>query len=55
MNFIRSPLFVHITDINRQVTEHERLLLILKDKTAASSFRTLDIGTFFFKKRNFLM
>lgn len=53
MSFIRSPLFVHITDINRQVTEHERLLLILKDKTAASSFRTLDIGTFFFKKRNF--
>lgn len=53
MNFIRSPLFVHITDINRQITEHERLMLVLKDKTAAFSFKTLDIGTLFFRKRGF--
>ena len=48
MNFIRTPLFVHITDIHKQITEHERLILVLKDKTASFSFRTLDIGTFFF-------
>ena len=51
MNFIRTPLFVHITDIHKQITEHERLILVLKDKTASFSFRTLDIGTFFFAKR----
>ena len=51
MNFIRTPLFVHITDIHKQITEHERLILVLKDKTASFSFRTLDIGTFFFPKR----
>lgn len=51
MNFIRSPLFVHITDINKQITEHERLMLVLKDKTASFSFKTLDIGAFFFRKR----
>lgn len=50
MNFTRTPLFVHIIDINKQLTEHERLILVLKDKTA-SSFRTLDIGTFFFRQR----
>ncbi len=53
MNFIRSPLVVHITDINRQITEHERLMLVFKDKTAAFSFKTLDIGTLFFRKRGF--
>lgn len=52
MNFIRTPLFVHITDIHKQITEHERLILVLKDKTASFSFRTLDIGTFFFAKEN---
>ncbi|WP_179990424.1 hypothetical protein [Acinetobacter sp. YH1901141] len=51
MNFTRTPLFVHITDINKQITEHERLILVLKDKTASFSFRTLDIGTFFFRQR----
>lgn len=51
MNFIRTPLFVHITDIHKQITEHEHLILVLKDKTASFSFRTLDIGTFFFAKR----
>ena len=51
MNFIRTPLFVNITDIHKQITEHERLILVLKDKTASFSFRTLDIGTFFFAKR----
>lgn len=51
MNFIRTPLFVNITDIHKQVTEHEHLILVLKDKTASFSFRTLDIGTFFFAKR----
>ncbi|WP_042891217.1 hypothetical protein [Acinetobacter junii] len=51
MNFIRTPLFVHITDIHKQITEHERLILVLKDKTASFSFRTLDIGTFFFRQR----
>ncbi|ENV07415.1 MULTISPECIES: hypothetical protein [Acinetobacter] len=51
MNFIRTPLFVHITDTHKQITEHERLILVLKDKTASFSFRTLDIGTFFFAKR----
>ncbi len=51
MNFTRTPLLVHITDINKQLTEHERLILVLKDKTASFSFRTLDIGTFFFRQR----
>ena len=51
MNFTGTPLFVHITDINKQLTEHERLILVLKDKTASFSFRTLDIGTFFFRQR----
>ncbi|MDN5649883.1 MAG: hypothetical protein L0G93_16335 [Acinetobacter sp.] len=51
MNFTRTPLLVHITDINKQITEHERLILVLKDKTASFSFRTLDIGTFFFRQR----
>jgi len=51
MNFIRTPLFVNITDIHKQITEHEHLILVLKDKTASFSFRTLDIGTFFFRQR----
>ena len=52
MNFTRTPLFVNITDIHKQITEHEHLILVLKDKTASFSFRTLDIGTFFFAKRS---
>ncbi|QOW50818.1 hypothetical protein G0029_14125 [Acinetobacter sp. YH12138] len=51
MNFTRTPLFVHITDINKQITEHERLILVIKDKKNSFSFRTLDIGTFFFRQR----
>jgi hypothetical protein len=51
MNFIRSPLLVHIADINRQMTEHERLVLVGKDKTAAFGFKMLDIGTLFYQKR----
>jgi hypothetical protein len=50
MNFIRSPLLVHIADINRQITEHERLVLVGKDKTAAFGFKMLDIGTLFYQK-----
>ncbi|MEC8123807.1 MAG: hypothetical protein VX125_08180 [Pseudomonadota bacterium] len=53
MNFTRTPLFVHISDINKQITEYERLILVLKDKTASFSFRTLDIGTFFFRQREY--
>ena len=51
MNFRRSQLFLHIADSNRQIIEHERLVLACKDKTAAFSFKTLDIGTLFFRKR----
>ncbi len=51
MNFTRTPLLVHITDINKQITEHERLILVIKDKKNSFSFRTLDIGTFFFRQR----
>lgn len=53
MNFIRAPLFVLIADIDKKITEHERLMLVLKDKTASFSFKTLDIGTLFFRKRAF--
>ena len=41
MNLIDPTLFVRITDINRQITEHEHLILVLKDKTASSSFKNL--------------
>lgn len=51
MNFTRTPLLVHITDINKQINEHERLVLVCKDKTASFSFKKLDIGTLFFRKR----
>ncbi|MDR7655221.1 hypothetical protein [Acinetobacter junii] len=51
MNFRRSPLFVHISDINKQINEHERLVLVCRDKTASFAFKTLDIGTLFFRKR----
>jgi len=51
MNFKRIPLFVHISDINKQINEHERLVLVCKDKTASFAFKTLDIGTLFFRKR----
>lgn len=51
MNFRRSPLFVHITDSNRQIIEHERLVLVCKDKTASFTFKTFDIGTLFYRKR----
>lgn len=51
MNFRRSPIFVHISDINKQINEHERLVLICKDKTASFAFKTFDIGTLFYRKR----
>ena len=53
MKFERPPLFVDISDVHRQIVEHERLLLVIKDKTASFSFKTLDIGTLFFRKRGF--
>lgn len=53
MNFRRSPLFVHISDINKQINEHERLVLVCKDKTASFAFKTFDIGTLFYRKRVF--
>ncbi|WP_039902453.1 hypothetical protein [Acinetobacter lwoffii] len=51
MNFTRDLLFVHITDINKQVNEYERLVLVCKDKTASLGFKTLDIGILFYPKR----
>lgn len=51
MNFRRSPIFVHISDINKQINEHERLILVCKDKTASFAFKTFDIGTLFYRKR----
>lgn len=51
MSFTRTPLFVHISDINKQINEHEQLVLVCKDKTAAFGFKTLDIGTLFYRKR----
>lgn len=51
MNFRRSPIFVHISDINKQIIEHERLVLVCKDKTASFAFKTFDIGTLFYRKR----
>ena len=51
MSFTRTPLFVHISDINKQINEYERLILICKDKTASFGFKTLDIGTLFYRKR----
>ena len=50
MNFRRSPIFVHIADRNRQIIEHEQLVLVCKDKTASFGFKTLDIGTLFYRK-----
>jgi len=51
MNFRRSPIFVHISDINKQINEHERLVLVCKDKTASFAFKTFDIGTLFYSNR----
>lgn len=51
MSFTRTPLFVHISDINKQINEYERLVLVCKDKTASFGFKTLDIGTLFYRKR----
>ena len=51
MSFTRTPLFVHISDINKQINEYERLILVCKDKTASFGFKTLDIGTLFYRKR----
>lgn len=51
MNFRRSPILVHISDINKQINEHERLVLVCKDKTASFAFKTFDIGTLFYRKR----
>ncbi|RZG88407.1 hypothetical protein EXE10_02405 [Acinetobacter sp. WCHAc060033] len=53
MNFRRSPILVHISDINKQINEHERLVLVCKDKTASFTFKTFDIGTLFYRKRVF--
>ncbi|WP_312331091.1 hypothetical protein [Acinetobacter variabilis] len=51
MNFTRTLLFIHIANINKQIKEHERLVLVCKDKTASFSYKRLDIGTLFFRKR----
>ena len=51
MNFTRSLLFVHISDVGRQIIEHECLVLVLKDKTAAFGSKMLDIGALFYQKR----
>ena len=51
MSFTRTPLFIHISDINKQINEYERLILVCKDKTASFGFKTLDIGTLFYRKR----
>lgn len=51
MNFTRTLLFVHITDINKQIKEHERLVLVFKDKTDSFCYKRLDIGVLFFRKR----
>jgi hypothetical protein len=53
MNFTFS-FIVHIADINKQITEHERLVFVVKDKTASFAFRTLDIGTLFYLKEHVL-
>lgn len=54
MNFFkRSSLLVHISDVNKPIEQHERLLLTLKDKTDSFSFKYLDIGKLFFRKRKF--
>ena len=53
MNFMRSPLVVSISNIEKKIIEHERLVLVLKDKTASFSFKNLDIGALFFRKRGF--
>ena len=52
MKFERPPLFVDISDVHRQIVKHEHLLLVIQDKTASFSLKTLDIGTFFFVKEN---
>ena len=51
MNFNRSPFFVDISNVDIQITEHERLVLVGKDKTAASGSKNLDIGILFYQKR----
>ena len=51
MSFVRAPLFVHVTDIDNETLEYERLILVLNDKTASFSFKTLDIGTLFYRQR----
>ena len=51
MSFTRTLLFIHISDINKQINEYERLILVCKDKTASFGFKTLDIGTLFYRKR----
>lgn len=51
MNFRRSPIFVQISDVNKQITEHERLVLVCKDKTVSFTLKTFDIGTLFYRKR----
>lgn len=43
MNFTRTPLFVHISDINKKINEYERLVLVCQDKTASFGFKTLEL------------
>ncbi|MEB3767279.1 hypothetical protein [Acinetobacter sp. MD2] len=51
MSFVRVPLLVHLSNIDKQITEHERLIFVCNDKTSSFSFKTLDIGTLFYRKR----
>lgn len=51
MNFNSSPFFVDISNVDIPITEHERLVLVGKDKTAASGSKNLDIGILFYQKR----
>lgn len=51
MNFNSYPFFIDISNVDIQITEHERLVLVGKDKTAASGSKNLDIGILFYQKR----
>ncbi len=53
MNCMPSSLVLHISDVNRPIEQHEQLLLTLKDKTDSFSFKYLDIGILFYRKRKF--
>ncbi len=51
MNFSRSPILELISDINKHINEHERLVLVCKDKTASFAYKTFDIGSLYYRKR----